>query len=115
MSSYRFFFTCLSFPEDFIENGLKMFPKSLLLITAALLVQTSVGISDQNGYAITASCKCFPSDPCWPSESVWNAFNTTLEGKLIKTVPLASPCHDPTYSAEECEALRNGWLDPETQ
>ncbi|KAK6829556.1 FAD binding domain protein [Apiospora arundinis] len=37
------------------------------------------------------NCKCFPGDPCWPSESEWAAFNRTVGGRLVATVPLAAP------------------------
>ncbi|KAF2678710.1 6-hydroxy-D-nicotine oxidase [Lentithecium fluviatile CBS 122367] len=54
-------------------------------------------------------CKCFPSEACWPSESEWSKFNATVGGRLIKTVPLGSPCHDPNYDAAKCEALTSQW------
>lgn len=64
-----------------------------------------------------AVCRCFPGDSCWPSASTWEAFNASVDGKLIATVPLASPCHDSgfaTYNAEVCKALQNQWLEPQT-
>ncbi|KAK7181175.1 hypothetical protein DPSP01_013762 [Paraphaeosphaeria sporulosa] len=54
-------------------------------------------------------CKCFPGDTCWPTESEWSFFNKTVNGRLIKTVPLGSPCHDPTYDAAKCEDLKKEW------
>lgn len=54
-------------------------------------------------------CKCFPGDACWPSKQEWDEFNTTVGGRLIKTVPLGSPCHDPHYDAALCETLRSQW------
>ena len=65
----------------------------------------------------TTSCRCFPSEPCWPSPAEWNAFNETIGGKLIATVPLAAPCHDSAfgpYDEEACNALRDVWFFPET-
>ncbi|KAH9904108.1 isoamyl alcohol oxidase [Xylariomycetidae sp. FL2044] len=58
-----------------------------------------------------AECRCFPGDECWPSEAAWSAFNSTVGGKLIRTVPLASVCHDPDYDEEACSALRAVWND----
>ncbi|KAJ5387738.1 CAZyme family AA7 [Penicillium cosmopolitanum] len=58
-------------------------------------------------------CRCFPSDACWPSDNVWSQFNKTIDGRLVKTVPLGVPCHAPNYNAETCEVLKDGWLLPE--
>lgn len=63
-------------------------------------------------------CRCFPGDACWPSTEAWEAFNRTVDGKLVKTVPLAAPCHDSrfgAYNATECNELQEAWTLPETQ
>ena len=63
------------------------------------------------------SCRCFPGDACWPKPDAWDAFNRTLGGKLIATVPIAAPCHNeafPAYDAARCDALRNVYFFPET-
>ena len=65
----------------------------------------------------SGSCRCFPSDPCWPSAAEWNALNETVGGRLIATVPLAAPCHDSAfgpYDEAACDALRDVWFFPET-
>ncbi|KAE9411632.1 FAD binding domain-containing protein [Gymnopus androsaceus JB14] len=53
-----------------------------------------------------------PTDPCWPSETEWNALNTTLGGLLIATVPLGQPCHDPDFNNGTCEYLQDQWQFP---
>ncbi|KAK7750865.1 hypothetical protein SLS62_007264 [Diatrype stigma] len=64
-------------------------------------------------------CRCFPGDACWPSPAEWAAFNSTLGGRLIATVPLASPCHDDdfggasSYDADRCAAIQSAWANPE--
>jgi hypothetical protein len=63
----------------------------------------------------SASCRCLPEDDCWPSVSTWNAFNQSVDGRLVATVPLATPCHVPTYNEKTCAALKEGWLLPEEQ
>ncbi|KAH6657883.1 hypothetical protein BKA67DRAFT_673686 [Truncatella angustata] len=68
------------------------------------------------GFAAASSipaskCKCFPGDACWPSQIEWDQLNNTVAGRLIATVPLGSPCHDPTYDAELCADLQGQWLD----
>lgn len=62
-----------------------------------------------------SSCRCFYGDDCWPSDSTWNAFNQSVDGRLVATVPLATPCHTPNYDAKECKVLKDGWLLPEEQ
>lgn len=61
-------------------------------------------------------CRCFPGDDCWPSSEEWSRFNETLGGKLIATVPLASPCHDTfpgvDYDANKCADIQANWARP---
>ena len=63
-----------------------------------------------------SSCRCFPGDPCWPSADAWSAFNQTLGGKLIATVPIASVCHNTfpgvSYDAAKCAQVRANWPRP---
>ncbi|PVI01570.1 FAD/FMN-containing isoamyl alcohol oxidase-like protein MreA [Periconia macrospinosa] len=62
------------------------------------------------------SCRCFPGDECWPNQSTWDTLNSTVGGKLVKTVPLGSPCHDSTFGAYDegkCKSLQDQWLNPE--
>lgn len=63
----------------------------------------------------SGECRCMPTDSCWPSASSWAALNSTVGGRLIATVPIGSPCHDPTYDATACAALQNAWNLPQTQ
>lgn len=59
--------------------------------------------------ALEQGCKCFPGDSCWPSTDGWSTLNDTIGGRLVATVPLGSPCHDPSYDAEACERLQAQW------
>jgi hypothetical protein len=61
-----------------------------------------------------SKCKLLPGDAAWPSQNVWERFNTTLGGALIKTVPLAAPCYSnwPQYDAATCLHVRESWSDP---
>ena len=40
------------------------------------------------------SCKTYPDDALWPLDSVWDDFDALLDGGLIPTVPIASPCYN---------------------
>jgi hypothetical protein len=64
-----------------------------------------------------ASCRCLPNDPCWPSDDIWDSFNSSLGGSLIQNVPIALPCHNPgsaSYNVSVCEDLQRAWYFPET-
>jgi hypothetical protein len=64
----------------------------------------------------SSACRCLPDDAtCWPTNAEWSQFNETIDGRLVKTVPLGTPCHDPNYNAEACAVLKDGWLLPEQQ
>lgn len=65
--------------------------------------------------AAVPTCRYLPGDAGWPSVSTWKALNSSVGGRLVATVPLGSPCHDPTYNAKECAALQSEWLDPSLQ
>ncbi|KAI0012466.1 FAD binding domain protein [Xylariaceae sp. FL0662B] len=62
-------------------------------------------------------CRCFPGDSCWPSSTEWVLFNNTIEGRLIATVPIASPCHDTfpgvSFNASKCADIQENWARPE--
>ena len=64
---------------------------------------------------VHSSCRCLPGDNCWPSPQEWAQLNATVQGRLIATVPLGAPCHDPTYNATECSHLKEEWPFNEIQ
>lgn len=64
-----------------------------------------------------SGCRCFPGDTCWPTLSEWNAFNSTLAGNLIATIPVASPCHDSVFGpfdGQRCAEIQSTWFFPES-
>jgi hypothetical protein len=63
----------------------------------------------------STSCRCFPGETCWPSRSAWDRLNATVGGRLVATIPLGSPCHDPVYNVTECAILQGLWLDVQLQ
>ncbi|RFU28033.1 hypothetical protein B7463_g8305, partial [Scytalidium lignicola] len=71
-------------------------------IIAALAAQSSLAWA-------SSSCHCFPGDACWPSTTAWSSLNRTVGGRLIATVPIGTPCHDPAYNATECATLQSEW------
>ncbi|KAF7560061.1 hypothetical protein G7046_g4093 [Stylonectria norvegica] len=61
-----------------------------------------------------SKCRTLPGDPNWPVAALWNQLNSTVGGRLVKTVPLGSPCHDPHYDAAACTAIQGAWNLPQT-
>jgi hypothetical protein len=55
---------------------------------------------------------CTASQPCWPSHSVWTAFNSSLSGRLVSPRPPAWPCHEPHFNAAACAEARENWTNP---
>lgn len=67
------------------------------------------------GRCSASSCRYLPGDTNWPSKATWNKLNATVDGRLIKTVPIGTPCHDPNYDADLCEELQDDWSLPQLQ
>lgn len=90
-----------------------------LLPASSLLGQAAAGYVYRQAPLIdvqnTTACKCFPGDSCYPTAAEWSALNTTVGGRLIATVPLGSPCHDPAYDEAECAYLQDQWTSPGIQ
>jgi hypothetical protein len=63
--------------------------------------------------AETTQCYILPGDPQWPSSSTWDQLNATVQGRLIATVPIGAPCHDPHFDGEACQTIQNEWSRPE--
>jgi hypothetical protein len=74
-----------------------MFSIAILATIAQLFLAVPVRSADQ--------CVCLPGSSCWPSAVDWNSFNTTVNGTLVAVYPVATPCHNPSYNAAECEQV----------
>ncbi|KAL2813835.1 hypothetical protein BJX63DRAFT_207774 [Aspergillus granulosus] len=84
--------------------------KAISSVAAALLVSNAVAGSCKP----QSNCHCLPGDSCWPASNKWDALNSTVGGRLIATVPIGSPCHDPNYDADACAELQANWNYPQT-
>ena len=58
---------------------------------------------------IVTDCRCMLEDACWPSIVEWSQFNESIGGRLERTIPIGSPCHDPEYDEEKCRYLKDHW------
>jgi len=86
--------------------------ESIQLKDADVSNQTDLQFGQTSGQVKSnSSCKTFPGDADWPSEQRWAAFNASLGGALIKTVPLGLPCYQgPSYDKAKCNraSVRSG-------
>ncbi|KAF3893398.1 FAD-binding PCMH-type domain-containing protein [Trichophyton interdigitale] len=55
--------------------------------------------------------RCSAGDACWPKEHVWQDFNSTISGRLIRTFPAAAVCHTAQYDAAACSVAKERWTD----
>jgi len=78
-------------------------------------VATASAIAVQASAALAGRCHSFPGDASWPLDSAWSALNSTVGGRLVATVAIGSPCHDPNYNATACALLQTEWTLPQTQ
>lgn len=82
---------------------------------ASCLLWVGLPIAAALAVRSTDDCRCLPGDDCWPADDVWDTLNSTVDGRLVKTVPLGSPCHDPNYDADTCDVLKEQWKLPQLQ
>lgn len=67
---------------------------------------------------VTQSCRCIPTDDCWPATEEWGQLNDTVGGRLIALTPatmLGAVCHDPQFNETACEIARNDWATVQFQ
>ena len=87
----------------------------LTLVTAMLACGVAWAVPLMDKSSSKSFCHCMPTDGCWPSDSDWSKLNVSVGGRLVKTQPIGSPCHDPTYDAAKCLYLQQQWTTPELQ
>ncbi|KAE9396602.1 FAD binding domain protein [Gymnopus androsaceus JB14] len=85
---------------------------NLSLLSSVQLFLQGLGLLS-SPYLPLPACRTFPGDEAWPKEDVWNAFNVSVDGRLIKTIPVGSPCHDPHYNDEACKYVKKNWHQTE--
>lgn len=81
-----------------------------LTVLTGLLGLASSAVAANGDY-----CRCMPGDECWPSRETWSSFNQTIDGRLVATVPLGTPCHGDAYDQAKCDVLKEEWTQPELQ
>ncbi|KAL4744870.1 hypothetical protein BDW72DRAFT_212044 [Aspergillus terricola var. indicus] len=85
----------------------------MFLYLCSVLLPLSLSQALPSPGSVDKPCRYLPGDTDWPTEAEWSQLNTTVGGRLIKTIPLGSPCHGSSYRAAECEYLQAEWTNPE--
>ncbi|KAG8924386.1 hypothetical protein FRC02_010463 [Tulasnella sp. 418] len=52
---------------------------------------------------------CRYGEPCWPSDSIWQQFNVSIDGQLVSVIPPAASCHTPRYDQATCATATTNW------
>lgn len=79
-----------------------------ILVSAFLLAATA---------SASARCKVTPHDVEWPSLSDWGSLNASIDGQLLRTVPVASSCwtDNPFGSSVSCNTVESSWANASWQ
>ncbi|KAI1272223.1 hypothetical protein F5Y07DRAFT_308514 [Xylaria sp. FL0933] len=78
--------------------------RRVFTLCAFLLFHEAHGLPRQG-----ATCRNIPGDAGWPSSRDWDLLNKTVDGRLIRTTPLAALCHGTEYDQKQCEGLKTAW------
>ncbi|ORY16065.1 hypothetical protein BCR34DRAFT_622478 [Clohesyomyces aquaticus] len=82
----------------------EFFPyESIQLTTDAAILSKRPTFAFGHGFGSypMKTCKSFPGDAEWPTQSAWNAFNASINSALIRTVPIAAPCYDTKWGPKD--------------
>jgi hypothetical protein len=86
------------------ETGPDFFPyESIQLTEGAPILSKAPAFAFGHGLGSysTTTCKILPGDADWPTQSAWNVFNASVNGALIRTVPIAAPCYDTEWGPKD--------------
>ena len=80
--------------------------KRLSIVPLIMASTVSAGFSMSTIVDSSKTCRCLPSENCWPSDKDWDALAKSLDGKLIKPSAPLSVCKD--SASKNCkDVLKN--------
>ncbi|PWN34598.1 FAD-binding domain-containing protein [Meira miltonrushii] len=88
--------------------------KSLIFsLIAIILISATVNANPSKRQGTKVYCT--PSQSCWPTQSDWASFNSSINGNLIKVTPWQSPCYvEPNgYQQPACQSVRLNYFNGE--
>lgn len=98
-----FFYETAQLTEAFLDNLTELEFSNISLFNFANNSESHLPASGE--------CKTYPGDSNWPTDATWNVLDQLLDGALIKTKPVASPCYQNwgDYDEVECAWLTANW------
>ncbi|KAK4160556.1 putative FAD-linked oxidoreductase [Cladorrhinum sp. PSN259] len=100
-----------------VQRQMVAWTSALVLAGATWFASARAGVAPEGLYPFPPQCRSFPGDRSWPAARDWDAFNRTVGGRLIATVPIGAVCHDTfpgvRYDAQKCAEVRDLWPKPE--
>ncbi|KAL4897457.1 FAD binding domain protein [Aspergillus ambiguus] len=81
-------------------------PNPSQLVLAAGFISSAIGDTSTQPRR-----RCAYGDRCWPDSQIWDNFNSSIDGRLIRSMPPASVCHVEEYNASQCRVAKESWLD----
>jgi hypothetical protein len=115
------------FPSKAVVSLYAVFCAQVLHVAAASITlpvfETFLFSWETDALVVTATtsipqnrCRVIPGDVAWPLQWNWMALNASVDGRLIKTIPAAAPCHiGPYYNASRCATISAAWIDSDFQ
>lgn len=83
---------------------MKILYKTLLICTSLGYFNLSLASeSAVNMDKTSASCRCLPTSPCWPTDKQWQEFSKQLDGKLVRPEQLTLACQA-NINSKECKS-----------
>ncbi|KAI0469377.1 FAD/FMN-containing isoamyl alcohol oxidase-like protein MreA [Xylaria cf. heliscus] len=80
-----------------------------VLLTGLPIVSSSIIPSAKASSSPSSQCRYLSKDAGWPNDTIWDQLNRTVEGRLIRGVPLGQPCHSPYLNSEKCSQIQSEW------
>ncbi|KAG7094814.1 hypothetical protein E1B28_005627 [Marasmius oreades] len=101
--------------QRYLEAGRSRILQHIVLPFLLMLLKTAAAVVAYTAFVVgnyLPPCRILPTDSSWPAQGVWDAFNRSVDGRLIKTVPIGHPCHEPAFDEVQCDIVRSNWRNP---
>ena len=90
---------------------------AIFILVITLTIPSPYGVFKQ----ASLRCRTIPGDSSWPTDGIWAKLNSSIDGRLLATIPIGAPCHtsipgqlNASWDEDACASLRDTWFFPET-
>lgn len=81
------------------------------ILTSIFGLTYSQTLSNISNETSKSSCRCLPSEVCWPDSKQWDALAKSLKGKLIKPTSIFSTCEKNSEN-DSCKSVLQNMKNP---